>query len=61
MCLGKHNDITYNWNLIYSTNERFQRKENHRLVAAPGEREGEEGIGSLGKWMQSIALGMDSQ
>ena len=24
-------DITYNWNLIYSTNERFHRKENHRL------------------------------
>ena len=23
-------DITYNWNLIYSTNEHFHRKENHR-------------------------------
>ena len=22
-------DITYNWNLIYSTNEPFHRKENH--------------------------------
>ena len=25
--------ITYNWNLIYSTNETFHRKENHRLGA----------------------------
>ena len=24
-------DITYNWNLTYSTNEPFHRKENHRL------------------------------
>ena len=24
-------DITYNWNLIYSTNEHFHRKENHGL------------------------------
>ena len=24
-------DITYNWNLIYSTNEVFYRKENHGL------------------------------
>ena len=23
--------ITYNWNLIHSTNEQFHRKENHRL------------------------------
>ena len=26
-------DITYNWNLIFSTNEHFHRKENH----GPGE------------------------
>jgi len=24
-------DITYNWNLIYSTNELFHRTENHGL------------------------------
>ena len=24
-------DITFNWNLIYSTNECFHRKENYRL------------------------------
>ena len=24
-------DVAYNWNLIYSTNECFHRKENHRL------------------------------
>ena len=24
-------DITYMWNLIYDTNETFQRKENHGL------------------------------
>ena len=24
-------DITYNWNLIYNTNEPFHRKENHGL------------------------------
>ena len=24
-------DITYNWNLIYNTNEHFHRKENHGL------------------------------
>ena len=24
-------DITYNWNLIYSTNEHLHRKENHGL------------------------------
>ena len=27
----KYHDITYIWNLIYSTNEPFQRKENHGL------------------------------
>ena len=26
-------DITYNWNLIYSTNEPFHRKKNHGLGA----------------------------
>ena len=41
-------DITYNCNLIYSTNEPFCRKENHRLVAARRERERVGGIGSLG-------------
>ena len=38
-------DISSIWNLIYSTNEPFHRKENHglgeyRLVVAKGEGEG---------------------
>ena len=41
-------DITYNWNLISSTNEHLLRKENHGLVAAWWEGEGVGGIGSLG-------------
>jgi len=44
-------DITYNWNLISSTNEHL-RKENHGLgeenVTAWWEGEGVGGIGSLG-------------
>ena len=27
----KYHDITYIWNLIYGTNEPFQRKENYGL------------------------------
>ena len=26
---SKEKDITYNWNLMYGTNEHFPRKENH--------------------------------
>ena len=50
---GKPYYITYIWNLIYSTNEPFHRKENHEL----GEdlwllkREGE-GVG----WIGSLGL-----
>ena len=45
-------DITYNWNLICSTNEHLLRKENHGLgeetCGACWEGEGVGGIGSLG-------------
>ena len=55
----KYHMISHNWNLIYSTNELFHRKENHglenRLVDAQGVREG---VGAWGYWMQ---LGMDLQ
>ena len=44
-------DITYNWNLIYGTNELFHRKKTivdleNRLIVAKGEGVG--WIGSLG-------------
>ena len=45
-------DITDIWNLIYSTNEPFHRKENHglgeQIVVVRGERKGVEETGSLG-------------
>ena len=45
-------DITYIWNLIYSTNEHFHRKENHGLgeqtCGCPGEGGGTGLIGELG-------------
>ena len=45
-------DITYIWNLIYSINEHFHRKENqdleNRLVVAKGKEEGVGWIWNLG-------------
>ena len=46
-------DITYMWNLIYSTNEPFHKKKKimdleNRLVVAKGEGEGVVWIGNLG-------------
>ena len=45
-------DITYIWNLTYSTNEPFHRKKimdmENRLVVAKGEREGVGWTGNLG-------------
>jgi len=47
-----HMIITYNWNLIYSTNEHLHRKENHGLgkqtCGCLWERKGVGGIRSLG-------------
>ena len=63
-------DITYNWNLIYSTDESFHEKKlmdlENRLVAAQGGLGGEqgrewEGLGAWGYRMQTIALEMDLQ
>ena len=45
-------DITYIWNLIYSTNETFYRKETHgigeQICVAKGEGEGVGWTGNLG-------------
>ena len=55
----KYHMISHIWNLTYSTNEPFHRKENHgledRLVVAKGEGEGEgegkgKGVGWTGNW-----------
>jgi len=56
-------DITYIWNLIYSTNEPFHRKENHGLgeqacgCQGGGERVG--WTGNLGLIDANYCLGMD--
>ena len=52
--------------LIYSTNEPFHRKENHRLgeqtCGCPGGRGREwKGLGVWGQQMQTIVHGMDLQ
>ena len=61
-------DITYIWNLIYSTDEPFHRKETHGLgeETCGCQEMGEEWDGLMawesGVWqMQTIAFGVEKQ
>ena len=61
----KYHMISHIWNLIYSTNEHFYRKENRRwridLWLPRGRGREWEGSGAWGYRMQTMALGMDLQ